>query len=52
MNAAAYNMQRISKMRIKVVSSKLYFIGWNESKSNGCKSAQMRIKKPKKPEWT
>ena len=51
MNVAAYNMQWISKMRIKVVSSKLYFIGRNESKSNGCKSVQMSIKKPKKPEW-
>ena len=52
MNAAAYNMQWISKMRIKVVSSKLYFTGWNEPKPNGCKSAQMSLKKPKKPEWT
>ena len=51
MPAAAYNLQRISKMLIQVISSRKYMIGWNESKSNVRKSAQMNLNKPKEPEW-
>ena len=42
MTAAAYNLQRISKMWIKVISSKIYLIGWNESKLNGRKSNELK----------
>ena len=36
---------------MKVISSKIYLIGWNESNLNGRKSAQMSLKKWKEPEW-
>ena len=49
MTAAAYNLQRKSKMLVKVIFSRINLIGWNES--NGCKSAQMSLNRPKKPEW-
>ena len=51
MTVAAYNLQRINKIKIKVIFSRIYLIGWNESKLNGHKSAQMSLNKPKMSEW-
>ena len=47
MTAVAYSLQWISKMQIKVISSRIGLIGWNDSKLNECKSARMSLE----PEW-
>ena len=36
---------------MKVISLRIYLIGWNESNLNGRKSAQIILSKPKEPEW-
>ena len=46
-HATAYNLQRICKMEIKVISSRIYMIGSNESKLSWRKSTQMRLNKSK-----
>ena len=51
MTAAKYDLYGISRVQIKVISSRIYLVGWNESKLNQCKSAQMSLNKPKEPEW-
>ena len=51
MTVVAHNLQRISKMEMKVISSRIYLTDRNESKLNGCKSKSSNKLKQAKGAW-